>query len=388
MKGLKQYEKELSTCSKCALCQSVCPVYKVTGSETAVSRGKFSLFLGLLNGDLKFTKNLQRKVDMCLNCGACEDFCPSDIKTTDIINTVKAQYREPDCTIAKIFHSTKLFRLKLIAVGTVFKLYNLFRISGLVKLFRPLFLRLGALGGAVLLLDRLAPVRVRRKRISAPKNGVKVLYFQGCYNKYVNPGTKNASLNLLDRLGVEVEERNFGCCALSHLASGRVKKFEKLKNKNLALMQGDFDYVVCDCASCVSTLKKYNEALAPKIVDISQFFSALAPIGSQSVTYHLPCHLRCDKGKISAELERIFAQNYKKMDDFDVCCGFNEGFEKNFPDISAKIMENKAGNVKSAGAKVVLTSCPACVIGLNKALLKNCAAADIEVCNFVEALDC
>ena len=59
MNQLKDYEKELKTCSKCGLCQSVCPVYKATGIETVVSRGKFKLVLGLIKKELNYTKNLE-----------------------------------------------------------------------------------------------------------------------------------------------------------------------------------------------------------------------------------------------------------------------------------------------------------------------------------------
>ena len=38
---LEDFKDEISKCSKCGLCQSVCPIYKLTGNDCAVSRGKF-----------------------------------------------------------------------------------------------------------------------------------------------------------------------------------------------------------------------------------------------------------------------------------------------------------------------------------------------------------
>ena len=45
MKLIKDYSEEVYKCSKCGLCQAVCPVFEATGLETAVSRGKFTLFM-------------------------------------------------------------------------------------------------------------------------------------------------------------------------------------------------------------------------------------------------------------------------------------------------------------------------------------------------------
>ena len=58
MKKLVDYKKDIAKCSKCGLCQSVCPVFKETGNECAVSKGKFVMLDGVLKGDLKLNKNM------------------------------------------------------------------------------------------------------------------------------------------------------------------------------------------------------------------------------------------------------------------------------------------------------------------------------------------
>ena len=54
MKTLAELEEDIYKCSKCGLCQKVCPVYKVTGNECMLSRGKFTLLNGVLKKHLKF----------------------------------------------------------------------------------------------------------------------------------------------------------------------------------------------------------------------------------------------------------------------------------------------------------------------------------------------
>ena len=89
MKKLEDFADDINKCSKCGLCQSVCPVYRFTGNDCAVSRGKFVMLDGVLKGDLKLNKNIEKYLDMCLKCGKCKEFCPSNIEVCDIFNTAK-----------------------------------------------------------------------------------------------------------------------------------------------------------------------------------------------------------------------------------------------------------------------------------------------------------
>ena len=61
MHKLKDFKDEINKCSKCGLCQAVCPIYKLTGNDCAVSRGKFVMLNGVLKNDLNiyivFTSN-------------------------------------------------------------------------------------------------------------------------------------------------------------------------------------------------------------------------------------------------------------------------------------------------------------------------------------------
>ena len=52
MKSLKDYEEDIYKCSRCGLCQSVCPVYQTTLNDCAVSRGKFNILNGVLTARL------------------------------------------------------------------------------------------------------------------------------------------------------------------------------------------------------------------------------------------------------------------------------------------------------------------------------------------------
>ena len=71
MKKLKDFERELNKCSKCGLCQSACPLFKINPNDCIASKGKFIMLHGVTKGDLKLTKNINKYLDLCLKCGKC-----------------------------------------------------------------------------------------------------------------------------------------------------------------------------------------------------------------------------------------------------------------------------------------------------------------------------
>ena len=92
MKKLSDYEEEIYKCSRCGLCQSVCPVYRAALNECCVSKAKFTMLNGVIKGDLKLNKRIKDYMDLCTGCNACKDFCPSNIDAREIFTAVKAQY--------------------------------------------------------------------------------------------------------------------------------------------------------------------------------------------------------------------------------------------------------------------------------------------------------
>ena len=92
MKSLIDFKEEIHKCSKCGICQSSCPIYEITGNDCTVSRGFFVMLNGVLKGDLKMSKTINRYLDLCLKCGACVKSCPSGIDAVDVIISAKSEY--------------------------------------------------------------------------------------------------------------------------------------------------------------------------------------------------------------------------------------------------------------------------------------------------------
>ena len=53
MKKLEEYKDILHKCSKCGLCQNVCPIFKETQNECNLIRGIIIMLRGVIKGELK-----------------------------------------------------------------------------------------------------------------------------------------------------------------------------------------------------------------------------------------------------------------------------------------------------------------------------------------------
>ena len=343
MQKLEDFKCEISKCSKCGLCQSVCPIYKLTGNDCAVSRGKFVMLEGVLKGDLKLNKNINKYLDLCLKCNKCSDFCPSAIDVCEIFETAKYEY------VKNTFWGKFVFFLE-----SKFVFGN--------------FLKIGKFLKKIMLSNSRFNVKEGVAKQQVRGEDLKLLYFKGCVNN-IFPQADRFLHRLFDNSNVEIIEKDFDCCGLPFLSSGNLERFEEVKKHNLALMDCDFDYILTDCASCESTLKTYSNSdfinLGELVAQQDIKFKFQKPI---KVTFHKPCHLENDDfwQKILANCENV---EYVKMRDYDECCGFSGEFTIKNPKIATQLMKQKAQNAAETEADYVVTTCPACVIGLKLGLL-------------------
>lgn len=324
MKQLEDCKDDIHSCSKCGLCQSVCPIYKITGNDCTVSRGQFIMLQGLINGELKMSKTINRYLDLCLKCGACSKFCPSGIDVVEIIALAKAEYFK-----SHKFEKFKTFILKI-------------------------------------LIEILHILHSFSQKNKSKKFDKKVIYFGGC------GGINTSVIKILNSMNIEIITPNFNCCGFPFFIKGDMDSFKEYIDKFYSIIDkyGKYDIVV-NCATCEKTLKSYTKYIEHQEINIRNVFEYIKENNlnlelkkKTKVTYHKPCNLD-NYEDIKRILENTKNLEYVEMENYDKCCGL-EGIT-NFKErkIVSELFKEKHNNIIKSGTKNVLTSCLACKITLS-----------------------
>lgn len=324
MKNLAEYKESIHSCSKCGLCQAVCPIYKITGNDCSVSRGQFIMLRGLIKGDLQMSAKLNRYLDLCLKCGACSKFCPSGIDIVDIIASAKAEY---------------------------FKHHPIEKIISFIQKY--LFFGFG-----------VKCLSIFAKSMKSKKFDKKVLYFGGCSGKIKG---NQAVIKLMNACNIEVITPNFNCCGIPYMVRGDIQSFETAKRDFLKLVKEySITDIVTTCASCEKTIRKFSDEINVKNIFeyIRENNLKLQLKKKRKVTFHKPCNID-NFQDIEWILKNTDNLEYIEMNEYDSCCGLNGIAKFNEYKILSQIFKKKHNNIEASGAKIVLTSCLGCEVALN-----------------------
>lgn len=102
-------EDELLNCMRCGFCLPTCPTYIESGFQESHSpRGRIALMKAVVDGVIEPDEEVEKSLNMCLGCRACEPVCPSGVnyghlleEARDIINQNK-KHSIPVKTIRKV----------------------------------------------------------------------------------------------------------------------------------------------------------------------------------------------------------------------------------------------------------------------------------------------
>ena len=392
--GPRQFD--LDRCVHCGLCLNACPTYRTLGLEMDSPRGRVYQMVQVAEG-APITDSYRLHIDLCLACRGCESACPSGVPYGRMVEDARAELEVHTHRgwMARrvrgfIFHGLLPSRGLLMTAGTLLYLYEA---SGLKALVRALgFLKLlGRLGD----LEQLAPSaeppfffsQIGRTFPAQGERRYRVAFLAGCVANVVFARLNEATVRVLQRNGCEVVvPENQTCCGALHLHSGLREDARKLARRNIdAVLGGGFDAIITNAAGCGSTLKEYGELLADdpdwaakatefsaQMRDITEFLAAIelnrdmGPVNA-TVTYQDSCHLAHGQHIRSAPrmlLEAIPGVIFQEMAGADICCGSAGVYNVVQNEMSMQILSAKMAAVKAAGAQIVATANPGCMLQL------------------------
>lgn len=387
LKSLHDYNDLLAQCVRCGACQAHCPVYRETGREGSVARGKIVLAAAVLAGEATLDDRLREEISLCLLCGSCVTKCPNRVPTDAIVAALRRQITGEHglSTIGKKVatltgHKTLM---KTLLKGADLLAPLLFtktpESSGLRLRFSPETLKGRSLPP---LPERNLFARVPEFLQGEPDKPV-VGIFAGCGLTYLYPQIGEALVRLPHQLGYSVFfPKSQGCCGMPALSSGNEALIGKLSQENMRAFDGrQPSLILTACASCHGMLKgevagREANAFGVEIKDIHQFLvengaverlAALPRCSQQSrLCYHDPCHLRSiGLTKAPRQLLQALPQvDYVEMEDAGLCCGLGGTFTAQHPDLSRLIGDRKQRGLANSRAELVASGCPGCIMQL------------------------
>jgi len=393
--ALKAVYDEVSKCNRCGFCQAHCPIFEVTGDERNVARGHNVHVRKLVEGSLEMNGDFKDPLFECLLCKACVTNCFPAVRTDLNVIAGRAQYLKrigQPKALRFLFHrllpdhSRLSSYVRLAAVGKNSGAIRLARAMGILNWFGR---DLDKVEGIV---EKL-PTKFFRERVASraavSKGGkIRVSYFVGCGFNFILPQVSEATLEVLESTGADVQIAENGCCGSPAYEYGDLEAAREMARKNLEVLEKTgAEAVVTDCGRCAAFLKEYPELLksdpalkeqagrmAKKVKPFSEFMQSSIPESksakslSGKVTYHDPCHLSRYQ-KVTREpralLKKIPGLTYVELPEADRCCGAAGGYNISRYDQSMKVLDRKMELIKKTGADILATECPGCIIQLS-----------------------
>ena len=412
--GIAACYDEIAQCNKCGFCQVACPIFRATGHESGVARGRLALLRAIIEGRLDWSDDIEAPLFDCLLCGACTSNCFPAIPTSDLLIRARSEYltRVGRKSIHRLLFDHLLpypdrlhVAARAVALSKKAGLSNLARALGLLRIFGRDF------ANAEDIVENLPVTAFRDRHHPGVYQGsgkeLIIGYFIGCGVDIIQQQTGTATLQLLRQIARQVHVLDNCCCGLPAYSFGDLQIAQKLAQKNMrALASGPYDVIVTDCSSCASFLKKYpvlfseedsrHEAakmFSAKVRDLTEWLNTVAVPAPATdaairVTYHDPCHASRGQGLVKEPrdiLKNIPGIEYRELPEADWCCGGAGAYALSQYDLYRRVLDRKIANLKTSEADIIATSCPACIIHLSYGVRKH--GLKTRVCHISEIIN-
>ena len=222
---------------------------------------------------------------------------------------------------------------------------------------------------------------------------MRVALFVTCLVDGLFPSVGRATVELLERLGVQVEvPAAQTCCGQMHVNTGYGRMAVPLVRGYVDAFAG-YDAVVAPSGSCAGSVRHQHAMVAEKAGDavladdareaatrtyeLSEFLLdvlGVEDVGAHyphRVTYHPTCHslrvLRVGDRPLRL-LRKVRGIDLVELPQAESCCGFGGTFSLKNPDVSSAMLADKMSNVLRTGAEVCTAGDASCLMHIGGGL--------------------
>ena len=401
-------------CVHCGLCTSACPTYVELGDENDSPRGRIYLMRAVTDGRIELDESVQKHLDLCLDCRACESACPSGVQYGKLIEPFRIHMQKTGLKKETLSWMQRFLlyqftpyagRMRLALAPARFAQWTgmdwMMRKLGMnylmPKTLRELHAMLPPLKAHYGSMPEVLPAEGPRR--------ARVALFTGCAADAFFPETNLATARVLQKNGCEVWiPRKQVCCGALHYHAALDEPAKQFAQQNCdiflpsppgrgaggegGIASNDIDAIIVNAAGCGAMLKDYGHLVhhspweekgtkfAGKVREISEFLMELGPIQPThpmklKATYHDACHL-CHGQQIRKQprqmLELIPDLQLVPLNESEICCGAAGSYNLTQPEMAERLGERKAKNVLETNADAVFSSNVGCLIQLGRYL--------------------
>lgn len=223
---------------------------------------------------------------------------------------------------------------------------------------------------------------------------MRIALFLTCVNDLVFPRTGQAVVQILERLGHQVEfPAAQGCCGQMHANSGYRTEAMPLVRHFVEAFAG-YETVVAPSGSCVAMVRESYPRLAgadaalaaavaelaPRVLELSELLVdvlGVTDLGASfphRVTYHPTCHglraLRLGDRPLRL-LRAVRGLDLVELAGAEECCGFGGTFAVKNSGVSAAMLADKCAAVAETGARYLAAADNSCLAHIGGGLSRR-----------------
>ncbi len=365
-------------CVKCGMCSTQCPTYRINQNENESPRGRIALAQALANDQLSDLTLVERHINSCLSCLACEKICPSKVAYGDILdNTRMLIIQKTDRSNIMI---RAISRLSMRQWRRLAQLYHLSYQLRLPQLFSKMFAT-----------DYSVYLRATEKHPPLKPHTEQVKLFTGCLSHIFDQQTHASLIAVLDACKIESQlAKKQTCCGALARHKGYFNEAETCRQRNENAFTKQAIPILFSASACGAHLqsiaKNDSNSTFHAAQEAGQFllnhknfqqlqFRAL----NKRVLIHSPC---TEKNVLKASSSYKILNNIPditllSLPETTPCCGAAGSYMLQHPANAIKIRQFTDDEIAKKSPDIIVSSNYSCAMHLAAGLRQK--GLDIEV---------
>ncbi len=378
----------LRKCVHCGFCNATCPTYQIVGDELDGPRGRIYLIKDMLENDKPANEKIAKHIDRCLSCYACMTTCPSGVNYMHLVDHARNHIEK---TFVRPFFDRFIRNL----LSKILPSPTLFRMAGYsARLFYPFrFLFPKKIKNMMKYMPNSFPVsRQENKEIYSPvgKTYARVALLTGCVQRVISPQINDATIDILNRHGVEViVPKKVDCCGSlnHHLGKEELAHKSFINNINSWFKwyeEKNLDAILVTTSGCGTTLKDYGyifrdhpdkelrrkaKMVSSLAKDVTEYLGKNIKLNyvkkdkKFTIAYHSACSMQHGQKIHSQPMDLLKKTGNEiiEIPDGHLCCGSAGTYNLLQDEMAAELLKRKVSNIDKVKPDFISTGNIGCM---------------------------